>query len=37
MLHKNDIIETEISDISHEGMGIAKVDGFVFFVENALP
>lgn len=36
MLHKNDIIETEISDISHEGMGIAKVDGFVFFVENAL-
>ncbi|MCC9720488.1 23S rRNA (uracil(1939)-C(5))-methyltransferase RlmD, partial [Streptococcus agalactiae] len=35
--HKNDIIETEISDISHEGMGIAKVDGFVFFVENALP
>ncbi|MCD0090341.1 23S rRNA (uracil(1939)-C(5))-methyltransferase RlmD, partial [Streptococcus agalactiae] len=33
----NDIIETEISDISHEGMGIAKVDGFVFFVENALP
>lgn len=37
MLHKNDIIETEISDISHEGRGIAKVDGFVFFVENALP
>ncbi|HEO4386882.1 TPA: 23S rRNA (uracil(1939)-C(5))-methyltransferase RlmD [Streptococcus agalactiae] len=37
MLHKNDIIETEISDISHEGMGIAKVDGFVFFVENAIP
>ncbi|HFH8083477.1 TPA: 23S rRNA (uracil(1939)-C(5))-methyltransferase RlmD [Streptococcus agalactiae] len=37
MLHKNDIIETEISDISHEGMGIAKVDGFVFFVEDALP
>ncbi|HEO4283796.1 TPA: 23S rRNA (uracil(1939)-C(5))-methyltransferase RlmD [Streptococcus agalactiae] len=37
MLHKNDIIEIEISDISHEGMGIAKVDGFVFFVENALP
>lgn len=37
MLHKNDIIETEISDISHEEMGIAKVDGFVFFVENALP
>lgn len=34
MLYKNDIIEIEISDISYEGMGIVKVDGFVFFVEN---
>ncbi|MBY5034780.1 23S rRNA (uracil(1939)-C(5))-methyltransferase RlmD [Streptococcus gallolyticus] len=37
MLQKNDIVEVEIVDLSHEGMGIAKVDGFVFFVENALP
>ncbi|EHJ51737.1 23S rRNA (uracil(1939)-C(5))-methyltransferase RlmD [Streptococcus macacae] len=37
MLTKNDIVETEISDLSHDGAGIAKVNGFVFFVENALP
>lgn len=37
MLEKNDVIETEIVDLSHEGKGIAKVDGMVFFVENALP
>lgn len=37
MLEKNDIVEVVISDLSHEGMGVAKVDGFVFFVENALP
>lgn len=37
MLKKNDIIEVEIVDLSHEGAGVAKVDGHVFFVENALP
>ena len=37
MLKKNDIIEVEIVDLSHEGAGVAKVDGRVFFVENALP
>ena len=37
MLEKNDIVEVVISDLSHEVMGVAKVDGFVFFVENALP
>lgn len=37
MLAKNDIVEVEISDLSHEGLGVAKVDGHVFFVENALP
>ncbi|TCD46449.1 23S rRNA (uracil(1939)-C(5))-methyltransferase RlmD [Streptococcus sp. X16XC17] len=36
MLAKNDIIEVEIVDLTHEGQGVAKVDGFVFFVENAL-
>lgn len=35
MLKKNDI-DVEIIDLSHEGAGIAKVDGLVF-VENALP
>lgn len=37
MLQKNDIVEVEIADLSHDGAGVAKVDGFVFFVENALP
>lgn len=37
MLSKNDIVEVEIVDLSHEGSGVAKHDGFVFFIENALP
>ncbi|MGT2929687.1 23S rRNA (uracil(1939)-C(5))-methyltransferase RlmD [Streptococcus dentasini] len=37
MLRKNDSVEVEIVDLTHEGQGVAKVDGFVFFVENALP
>mgnify|MGYP000099207297 CR=1 FL=1 len=36
-VRKNSIVEVEITDLSHEGAGVAKVDGFVFFVENALP
>ena len=30
MLKKNDIVEVEISDLSHDGAGIAKIDGLVF-------
>lgn len=37
MFKKNDIVEVEIIDLTHEGQGVAKLDGFVFFVENALP
>ena len=37
MLKKNDIVEVEIVDLTHEGAGVTKVDGLVFFVENALP
>ena len=37
MLNKNDIVDVEIVDLTHEGAGVAKVDGFVFFVDNALP
>ena len=37
MLKKNDIVEVEIVDLTHEGAGVAKVEGLVFFVENALP
>lgn len=37
MLKKNDLVEVEIVDLTHEGAGVAKIDGLVFFVENALP
>lgn len=37
MFKKNDVIEVEVVDLTHQGQGVAKVDGFVFFVENALP
>lgn len=37
MLKKNDVIEVEIVDLSHDGAGVAKAEGVVFFVENALP
>ena len=37
MLKKNDVIEVEIVDLSHEGAGVAKAEGLGFFVENALP
>lgn len=37
MLKKNEIVEVVIEDLSYQGSGITKVDGFVFFVENALP
>ncbi|MGT2832111.1 23S rRNA (uracil(1939)-C(5))-methyltransferase RlmD [Streptococcus halotolerans] len=36
-MQKNDILDVEILDLTHEGQGVAKVDGFVFFVDNALP
>ncbi|MGV3311956.1 23S rRNA (uracil(1939)-C(5))-methyltransferase RlmD [Streptococcus suis] len=37
MIQKNDIVEVEIVDLTHEGQGVAKIDGLVFFVDNALP
>ena len=37
LLKKNDLIEVNIIDLSHEGAGIAKVNGLVFFIDNALP
>ncbi|TVP92049.1 23S rRNA (uracil(1939)-C(5))-methyltransferase RlmD [Alkalibacterium sp.] len=34
---KNDVIEAaEIMDLTHEGLGIAKVDGYPVFIEGAL-
>lgn len=36
-MKKNDHITLDIVDVSSEGTGIGKVDGFVVYVENALP
>ncbi|MDP3386960.1 MAG: 23S rRNA (uracil(1939)-C(5))-methyltransferase RlmD, partial [Eubacteriales bacterium] len=35
-MRKNDILETEIVDINHRGQGVAKLDGFVVFVDNVI-
>ncbi|AQP54748.1 23S rRNA (uracil(1939)-C(5))-methyltransferase RlmD [Vagococcus penaei] len=34
---KNEQIEVEIVDLTHDGLGVAKVDGYPIFIENALP
>ncbi|MHC5267908.1 23S rRNA (uracil(1939)-C(5))-methyltransferase RlmD [Enterococcus sp. LJL98] len=36
-LKKNQILEVAIIDLSHEGLGVAKVDHYPLFIENALP
>ena len=36
-MKKNDRIEVQIEDLTYEGMGVAKVDGFPLFIENTLP
>jgi len=32
----NDIIDANIIDITHEGMGVSKIDGFTIFIEGGL-
>lgn len=34
---KNDQLTADIIDLTYQGMGVAKVDGFPLFVANALP
>lgn len=36
-LEKNQRIQVEISDLTHEGLGVAKIDRYPLFIENALP
>ncbi len=36
-LCKNDVVSVEIVDLAFGGLGVAKLDGFVIFVEQALP
>lgn len=37
MLKKNERYTLDIIDLSYEGMGVAKIDGYPLFIENALP
>ena len=34
---KNDVLEVEIIDLTHEGMGVAKIDHYPLFIDDALP
>ena len=36
MVRKNDIIELDITGMTHEGMGVGKKDGFAVFVQGAI-
>ena len=35
-MNKGDIVRLKIEDISHEGQGIGKADGFAVFVKNTV-
>ena len=34
---KNEILEVEILDLTHQGYGVGKVEGFSIFIENTIP
>ena len=34
---KNEQLIVTVSDLTHEGLGVAKIDGYPLFIENALP
>ncbi len=36
-IQKNDYIDVEFEDLTHDGAGVAKVEGYPLFVPNALP
>ncbi|MED3727829.1 23S rRNA (uracil(1939)-C(5))-methyltransferase RlmD [Priestia filamentosa] len=36
-VEKNQYVTVKFEDLTHEGAGVAKVDGFPIFVQNALP
>jgi 23S rRNA (uracil1939-C5)-methyltransferase len=36
-VQKNDYIEVQFEDLTHDGAGVAKVEGYPLFVKNALP
>lgn len=36
MYQKNQLLEVEITDITNDGEGVGKLDGYTFFIKNAL-
>jgi 23S rRNA (uracil1939-C5)-methyltransferase len=36
-VQKNDVVEIKIDDLSHEGSGVGKIEGYTLFVPYALP
>ncbi|WP_413376117.1 23S rRNA (uracil(1939)-C(5))-methyltransferase RlmD [Alkalihalobacillus sp. 1P02AB] len=36
-VQKNDIVELQIEDLTHEGAGVAKIDGYALFIPEAIP
>ncbi len=36
-VEKNEIIDVQIEDLTHDGAGVAKVDGYALFIPKALP
>ncbi|GGB67178.1 23S rRNA (uracil(1939)-C(5))-methyltransferase RlmD [Fictibacillus barbaricus] len=36
-VHKNESYEVDIVDLTHEGAGVARVNGFTLFIPNTLP
>ena len=36
-VEKNQTYTVTIDDLSHEGLGVAHIDGYPLFIENALP
>ena len=35
-MKKNDVLEVVVEDVTYQGFGVAKIDGFPIFIENAL-
>ncbi|ELP7534761.1 TRAM domain-containing protein, partial [Listeria monocytogenes] len=37
LLKKNQSIELTIEDLTHDGSGVGKIDGYPLFIPNTLP
>lgn len=37
VVNKNEVHQIDITDLSHQGLGVGHIDRFTIFVENALP